>query len=157
MSIIRTILPFFVSLFLSSCNEVKPAYQFKDQPVSGMINSKEWTMVSGVARSSLTASDTLRIGLFDMLPEQDCSYSISETGILFDVPDREGIYRLKGSFTHMQSVTLYDGLSQFVALSGAIEISLIDRINGRLEGKIDATYDNKNRVNGVFTIDYCSD
>ena len=128
-----------------------------DQEVKGMINSEDWNYRAGVSRLKPGTTDTLAIGLYNRLLDNTWSYAISEIGVRFEIPDEVGVYRLRGGFSNRMGVTLYYSKTEFIALNGAIEIISIDKENSILEGRIDATYNNKNNINGYFTIGYCKD
>ncbi len=143
-------------LLITSCSKDTAPFEFKEQAVNGKISNEAWNYMQGVARVKAEAPDTLNIGLYSTLLENPCTYAISEHGARFTIPNEVGIYKLRGGFSNRLGVTLYHSNKEFIALNGAIEIMSIDEENQLLEGRIDATYDDKNNINGYFTISYCT-
>lgn len=142
--------------FLLACDStVNLPYEFKDQPVQGIIQSEAWEIQEAVARYSLFSHDTLTIQLNNEQLGETCDYLVSNAGAYFTIPAQEGIYMLSSKAIQYQSVTLFDGGLSVEALGGAIEITLVDSLNNRIEGKIDATYDGQNQLNGYFSATLC--
>ncbi len=140
----------------SSCdNRLIFPYNFQEQDVEGKIQSETWIYLDGLARTSLFSEDTLLLQLFNEDFGNPCSFLISEKGIRFTIPAQEGLYLLSSIPQSYQTVTIYDGANEFLALGGAIEIELIDKDAKIVKGKIDARYDSNNQVNGKFSIRFC--
>jgi len=145
-------LPFF---FVSCDNSVNLPYEFKDQEVQGRIQGQPWEIQDAVARFSLSNEDTLLLQLNDTTLGLPCDYLISNAGARFTIPCKTGIYILSSKAIQYQSVSIYEGGTSLEALAGAIEITLIDTANAVIEGKIDATYDGQNQLNGHFSAHWC--
>ncbi len=144
-------------VFLSACNnEVKLPYEFKSQPIQGLIDNQDWLFVEGVARSSIFNEDTLFIQLFNESRPTPCDYLISESGARFTVPAQPGLYLLSSIAQSYQVISLYRGEAEYPALSGAIEILQIDSVEGIVSGQIDARYDGSNYLNGSFSVPLCN-
>ena len=142
-------------VFIGCPHEVKPPYEFKEQDLQGEIENVSWVYLSGVARSSLSSNDTLSIGIYNIELDKPCSYAVSEAGVLFNIPKKEGLFVLNADWNNFQAITLYNGIDKKYALGGAIEIIKIDSVASFIEGRIDARVDNNSYINGNFLIPLC--
>ena len=158
MLIIPKSVVYFLLLFVivfTSCTEVNPPYDFKNQDLQGKIENIEWEYTSGVARQSYTSDDTLNIGIYNLEFDNPCSYAISEEGIKFIVPKAVGLYILGGSVNIDDAVIFYHSSIKEYGFGGAIEILNIDSNAMMIEGRADIRVDNESFVNGNFTINFC--
>lgn len=152
----RSLLVIFGCLLFWGCDStVNLPYEFKDQEVQGKIQGKAWLMEEAVARYSLFSEDTLMIQLNDSTLGTPCDYLISNAGARFSIPCRTGIYILSSKAIQYQSVSIFEGGRSVEALAGAVEITLVDSANALVEGRIDATYDGQNQLNGHFSAHWC--
>ena len=152
----RVIITFiFLGLFWFSCNEAKPPYDFKDQPLQGKINNIEWEYLSGVARPSFTSEDTLIVGLYNMEFDNPCTYAVSEEGLRFSIPKEIGVHLLGGSVELSEAVIFYQSTIKEYGFGGAIEILNINYNEMVIEGRADVRVDNESFVNGNFLIKFC--
>lgn len=151
----RNIIISLLAVIIISCTGNDSGFNFTDQAVKGKILQNDWAYYFGVAHPYLMNPDSLQIQLSDTVFSNPCTYARSERGIYFKVPYKETLTPLHGGFTNPQFVVLYNGNEERFALGGAVEITLIDTLNQVVEGRIDATYDGSNFVNGYFTAHLC--
>jgi len=147
----------------SSCSkddDDKASYEFKDQVMQGQFEGEDWILKAGTAKKSPFEDNYLSLSFYTMESDSPCNdWNLKGNRAMCSVPNKVGIYELKFGFDgeESQTITLYHEASQMnnIATEGAIEITLIDIENGVVKGKIDAKADDKNFVNGNFTLTYC--
>lgn len=136
------------------------AYSFIDQDLQGEFDGEAWHYSTGKVEVSYFDSTELDFEITSVTSNDPCSDNfLSQDVILFSIPDSVGLYELSLDFTgNSQTVTLYDSGTEMnnIATSGALEITKIDKVNGIVEGRMDATADSKNFVNGNFSITFCN-
>ena len=147
---------------LFSCSKDKnsdPTYSFINQDLQGEIGGDAWTYVTGTASISYFDSTELSIDIFAVASEDPCSeFNFTGNRVIFSIPDAIGLYELNLDFSgDPHTVTLFHEATtnNNIAVIGAIEITSIDKVNGIVEGRLDAQIDNTNFVNGNFSINYC--
>ena len=153
-------------LFLTSCNDEDsgPSFEFKDQNLQGIIDGIPFEFGEGTVESTFLNEGQLSFDLLDQEEQYDnvCDISFGdEVRVFFDAPNEVGVYELffdLSSFNR-RVVTLLnpngeDGIPQNnIASSGAVEIITIT--DTQVTGRIDATLDGDNTVNGNFTAVFC--
>jgi hypothetical protein len=127
-------------------------YSFIDQDMQGKIGGSPWTYVSGKAEES----SSLSLDIYGVAPggSGECdpvAYVGVDEVVMTIVPDAVGLYELGPS----QTVTIFDGVTNYIVQSGAVEILSIDKPGQVVTGRIDAEWDDNNYVNGNFTIKFC--
>ena len=104
-----------------------------DQTLQGQIGGISWTYVNGKASISSSDSSQLSIRMYDETVADICNAtSTPSKSILFSVTAAVGTYNLS---LGTQSVTLYDGTTNNIAVSGVIVISELttDAVTGSNE------------------------
>lgn len=157
----------FSVLFISSCgsdDESGPSYAFIDQNLQGIIDGISFESKGGYFDEGFE-SGTFSIRIYDTSEEGNvCDIFGSEfVSILFSIPDEVGLYELSFNLESFsgQTVTLLNpngegGVPQNnIASIGAVEILTISETE--LTGRMDATLDAENTVNGNFTIIFCTE
>lgn len=155
---------FAISLaaLISSCGDdenEKPSYSFKNQTLSGKIANTSWTFGDGYAEIYGTGDDSeLYIDLFVDVDGEGCDILPEGDQVFFSIPNKVGVYKLKfdlNSMENSQTVTLFEDeeFMNSIATEGAVEITAITETT--ISGKIDATVDAENNVNGNFTVNIC--
>ena len=155
-------------LLFTSCPEPVPApYEFKDQPLQGMIGGEAWTFVSGTAVDEGNNGE-LTIKLYAVSPGGTGSPWASDAYVdagdyvqIIGVSESQGIV----SFENVEyTVELWDdSAGEFIGCYyGAIDLQTIDAGGGQITGRIDArsVYDlswTDNYINGNFTVAYDDD
>lgn len=145
---------------ISSCkkDDDAPGYNFIDKALSGKIEGGSWTFRSGyVDSSSYEGVKKLSMSFYGVTGDA-CSDFLDGDRVIFSVPMKIGVFPLKFSFTDLegsQTVTLFDDETSMnnIATSGAIEILSISSTS--VTGRIDATSDDDNTINGNFTVSFC--
>lgn len=150
---------FFITILFFQCDfgsgDNKGGTSFIDQDLQGYIGGTAWTYQGGNA--SLTGNSTeLWIHIYDTAAAGDqClnSNSSYNGSVIFIVPNNSGTYELGYSL----ALTLYNKNENcnYVTTDGTIEIISIDTTGNTVSGRIAATFDDNNTVNGNFTIAYC--
>jgi len=148
---------------LISCgkDDEGPAYEFIDQPLQGKIGGVDFMMKDGKVYEGFFEEDEWYVEIYgENEPAAACDVEIAEKNYLFfNVPLEVGLYKLyfKLSTFEGQLVNLYDvedDDSQNLASEGAIEILTIS--DTEVTGRLDARFNNQNRVNGNFTVNFCT-
>lgn len=145
-------------ILVSSCrDDEKPVYSFKTQDTSGKIGNTPWTYADGYAQVSPTLPE-VGIHLFEGQGESGCNvFLVDGNEVYFYVPNKVGLYKLKYSTDDpfYNSISLYENERSLnhVAYNGAIEIVSIT--DTAISGRIDASMDGENFVNGNFTVNFC--
>ena len=134
----------------------RPAEEIKSGVVDGKINGDAWTFVSGVAKKDSFRPERIRLELWDNSEADPCNvfFPTSKRNLLTSVPEAVGNYEL-GNETNVtfyyQSTDM--GSANLIATAGRL---IIDEItDDTVKGRILATYDNDNTVNGAFTLTLC--
>ena len=136
-------------------------YTFLDQDAQGKIGGADWNLNAGTAEIDSNDSTLLYLRLYVAESDDPCSeWTLEGNRVIFSVPDAVGLYELVFDWTsdENQTLTLFDSENSMntVATDGAIEITLIDKENGIVEGRVAASVDSNDNVNGNFTVDYCA-
>ncbi len=155
------VVPLFFVFTALSCEKDEPSgdsgLEYIDQDLAGKIGGNDWTIVSGTVTLS---SGNLTFILYKVAASagDPCglgAYSGPNETAIFIVNDAIGTYNLGST----QVTTLFDGSTNYIAMDGFIELTIIDKTtigNKRVEGKLVADYNNENYVTGNFTATYCS-
>jgi len=154
-SLFLLVIPF---LFLT-CNltEEGGGGDFIDQTLQGTIAGSSWTFAAGVAEISPFDETELAFDLYHIeaagTPCDFGAFSATQIVILFSVPNEVGLYNLGLD----QSVTIYDGTTNYIVTTGKLEILTIDTTtNMQVTGRLVAEYDSSYTVNGNFSVTYCN-
>ncbi len=137
---------------------------FLDQTLQGEINGKAYTLVSGYAEESYFTPGEYYIELYNIAtiggadPWALGAYPFDGyLKVMTSVPAKVGrtdlIFDLKTG--ESKTVTLYDpddDSLNIIAHIGAVEITAIDTEAGPLTGRMAATNDEGDEVNGNFTV-----
>lgn len=139
-----------------------PSYDFKDQNLQGTIDGFPFTYGEGtVELNTRDGEDVLFFDLYNSSEEitDICDFFGfgNEVSVFFTIPAEVGLYELSldlSSFSG-QTVTLFnpDGAVNSIASTGAVEILTITETE--VTGRMDATLDGNNTVNGNFTAVFC--
>ena len=145
-------------VFLVSC-EKDYEYKFIDQDLTGKVFGLDWTYQSGEAKTF--AGDTAKfiINLWDENIDPCTSADGSDYTVFFTVPKSIRLFHLQVAILEDtgQTIAFYHDGTIFEAFEGVIEILSIDLTNTlTITGRIDAKFDDSNRLNGNFTVKYCS-
>ena len=136
-------------------------HNFKNQDASGKIANVSWSYQDGYA-SIYDVGDSKRIEVRLVLAQTmtGCDISSFAEGdqVFFDLPTVVGVYKLVLDWTptvNSNTATLLDTeeAEWYIATIGAIEILSIS--DTEVSGRIDAKADDKNFVNGNFTVSIC--
>ena len=144
--------------FACSDDDEGPAYDFKDQTLQGLINSKSWAFVDGSAEISAFDESKLSIELGAVELEDPCDiFGFSGLRVFFSIDNEVGLKELNFSFEEEgQTVTLFDpeGTLNIIATAGAVEILSISstEVSGRIDARSEGSDDG---VNGNFTVSFC--
>lgn len=157
----KSVLLFTLAAFIASCgdDDEKPSYNFKNQNVAGKIGNVTWQFGDGYAERIGIGDDTeLHINLFTAVEGRGCDLSPSGDEVLFAVPHTVGVHRLHfdvNDWENSIAVTLFEEATfkNNTATEGAIEILSIT--DTEVVGRIDAFKDDKNAINGNFTVTIC--
>ncbi|HEX5171373.1 MAG TPA: hypothetical protein VFW11_19485 [Cyclobacteriaceae bacterium] len=153
---------FIVSLavIISSCgDDEEPAYSFKNQNLSGKIGNAAWEFGDGYAEIFGMGDDSqLQFDLFIELDGEGCNVIPVGNEVLFSVPKKVGVYKLKADLSDMENslfVNLFEEetTGHNLASKGAIEILTITETE--VTGRIDASLDEMNTINGNFAVNIC--
>ena len=148
-------------MFNISCgdDDAGPNYEFKDQILQGKIEGKTYQFKDGYFEESFFEEDKFSIQMYDVNePDDACDvFSSDFVQVFFSIPKEVGLYKLKfnlSTFTG-QTATLYDPDESLnvIATEGAIEILTISETE--ITGRMDARADNRNFVNGDFSVISC--
>ena len=155
-----------LSLALFACdNTGVGGYSFIDQDLQGKIGGVSWTW-EGTENGGLAEewpAGKLAVEIRDIAaaggdPCAALAFSATNYNVFFTIPkapvDAVGLYEL--GIAAGQSVTLYDGVTNYICLEGAVEILSVSTTPGGLvTGRMDVSYDDNSTVNGNFTVTYC--
>jgi hypothetical protein len=148
---------------LSGCgkDDNPKTYSFKDQDITGKIGNSSWSMLSGYAHSEISGEDTfVYITCNNTTSIDPCSSYPSDYHVFFTLPLKTGLYVLgydaQNPFLGW-SVTLFniDAETNSIADVGAVEIISVSET--QITGRIDASADELNFVNGNFTVTICDE
>jgi hypothetical protein len=153
---------FAFALLLVNCkkDDDSPSYSFKDQTLSGKIGGTAWSMLSGYASYSVSGQDTtVSFTCYNFASDSPCSATATGDEVSFSLPKKVGVYTLKLDWSDLgnnRTVILFerDSYMNNIASEGAVEIISIS--DTQIKGRIDATSDTDNTVNGNFTVSLCS-
>ncbi|MEO9871226.1 hypothetical protein [Ekhidna sp.] len=154
------------SVFLPACgdddSDSGPSFDFIDQDLQGSIDGISFTSKGGFFDEGFDEG-TISIRLYDVSEEGDIceifgNESVSASAIL---PDEIGIHELffdissfSGIVVNLVNPNGEDGIPQNnLAFIGAVEILSISET--QITGRMDATLDSDNTVNGNFTVISC--
>jgi hypothetical protein len=147
-------------LVIASCgDDAKPSYSFKNQTLSGKIGNTEWEYGDGYAEVyGLEANSELHVDLFMELDGEGCDLIPAGNEVLFTVPNKVGIYPLKGNLSDLENSMFINMFEEettmnHLASKGAIEILSITE--STVTGRVDAKVDEANTINGNFTVNVC--
>lgn len=147
-------------LFSCSKDSESPAYDFKDQELSGFIEGVNWMYGDGYATTTGEGA-TSKMHITLVLPSEDEGCDIMPEGdrVFFSFPLQAGIHVLKLDFNDVENsrtVTLFDSeeVMNVIATEGAVEITSITETH--ITGRIDARADEDNFVNGNFSVPLCN-
>ena len=152
-----------ISILLTSCGGDEdtecPAASFQNQTLQGEFNGTAWTLASGKAEVSFFDSEQLSIEMTNQNTEDVCdAFSLDGNTVLFSVMNAVGLYeicfKLDGSGSD-QTITLFDGTTNNIVTSGAVEILTIT--DTEVTGRIDGRFDDNNFVNGNFSVPLCGE
>lgn len=147
------------AIVLSCGDDEKPAYSFKNQDLSGKIGNAAWEYGDGYAEIYGMENDSqLQIDLFIEVDGEGCDVIPEGNEVLFTVPNKVGVYKLKADLNDLENslvVNLFEEETTMnhLASRGAIEILSITE--SQVTGRIDATVDDANLINGSFTVSIC--
>lgn len=152
-------------LVLFACDGDGGGYNFIDQDLKGMIDGVSWTYegTENGGRGAEDFSEKLSIQIYSVAaggtgPCDFLPFPVGSRKVLFTIPvppdSAVGLYEL--GWDVGQTVTLnFDGSSNTICSEGAVEILSVDIGGGLITGRMDATFDADNSVNGNFTVTYC--
>ena len=173
---------FFVALcgliFLGSCNDdddVGPGefqVNFKDQDLQGEINDSSFFYTGGlVDTDSAPSGFTHKFQIIDTLVDSTTCQPVNDTirKIIFSYTDGNGLVKpgrtdlffapgAPASSIITIKFSYYDAdtvVQQIVVSQGAYEILTVDTAMGIVTGRMHVKENNKNKVNGNFTLRYC--
>lgn len=138
-----------------------PAYEFKNQDVSGKINSVAWTYVDGYADVSSASSGSepkVDVELVLAQPKKGCDIvSVSGNQVFFFLPAKVGLYPLSFNLSGGASytATLFEKATTLNIIAGTGAIEILTLTNTEITGRIDARSDDKSFVNGNFKVAIC--
>lgn len=150
---------------ISSCkkdDESGPSYEFINQNLQGTIDGFAYTYGEGSVET--TTRDGEGYLSFDLYHSSEDITDIcdffgfgNEVSVFFSTPAEVGLYELSLDFSSFsgQTVTLFnpDGAVNNIASIGAVEILTVTETE--VTGRMDATLDAENTVNGNFTAVFC--
>ena len=87
-----------LSVAAFSCKDdvENPAFNFKDQNLTGKIDNSDWTYQTGYAsQDGSSAGSTLYVTLVQAHEGEECSISPEGDHVFFAVPNETGLYKLK--------------------------------------------------------------
>ncbi len=143
---------------------------YKNQNLQGMINGEAWEYILGESNTSdggYNTDYTHNFNIVDTAQSDSCFILSGERSkVIFSLYDdlkvlSVGKYLLSFDISTFEgrTVTLVDWTETTVlntiATEGEYEIISVDTISQIITGRMDAHADNKNFVNGNFTIKYC--
>lgn len=132
---------------LISCNQ-----KISSEKLNGKFENKDWQYVTAVAIENLSDTGEIQINFFDEEIEAPCDNSVNENFISILCPKKVGKYE----FASNQLIAFFNQhRNTKIASEGIIEITEIDLKNNLAKGKILATADEENFVNGTFEAKYC--
>lgn len=148
----------------SKDDDPSPPYEFIDQNVQGVIDGLPFEFGEGVVADSFSEEDEYYFTLYDQNEQYDdvCNVFISELiYVAFNLPGEEGLYELYFDLTSFDGIVVNlvnpngeDDIPQIALASfGAIEITSITTTE--ITGKIDASLDEENSINGNFSVQFC--
>ena len=138
----------FSMTFIGCGKKVK----YQDQILTGKIAGVDWTLASGSASEAFSDTE-MSIDMFMEMDTNLCDFTSPDGNkVLFTIEKTVGEYELG---LLKQTVTMYDGTTNFVAIKGAVEILSVDEVAGTVEGRMDIKADNDNFLNGNFTLTWC--
>ncbi|SKC55365.1 hypothetical protein [Ohtaekwangia koreensis] len=153
-----------LSIAAFSCKEdvEDPAYNFKEQNLTGKIDNTDWAYQTGYASQDGSNSEgTIYITLVQGHTGEGCSTWPEGDHVFFTLPNATGLYKLKFDFNNWdaednQIVTLFDqeSTTNNFATEGAVEITEIT--STQISGRIDARSEDDTFVNGNFTVTICN-
>lgn len=149
---------------ISSCkkdDESGPSHEFINQNLQGAIDGIPFTYGEGtVEMITRDGKEHLSFDLYHANEEinEVCSFFGfgNEVSAFFSIPAEVGLYELSLNFSYGgQTVTLFnpDGTVNNIASIGAVEILTVTETE--VTGRMDATLDAENTVNGNFTAVFC--
>lgn len=153
------------TLFISSCgkdDDSGPSYDFINQNLQGTIDGHVFTYGEGtVETTTFEGEEQLSFDLYhsneDITDVCDFFSFGDEVSVFFFMPAEVGLYELSLNFSDFsgRTVTLFnpDGAVNNIASIGAVEILTITETE--VTGRMDATLDGENTVNGNFTAVFC--
>ena len=166
---LKSILLTFVLLsvvFITSCgsdDESGPSYAFIDQNLQGIIDGISFESKGGTFSEGFDTG-TLSVRIYDVSETDEvCDIFGGESvSIIFSIPETVGLYELFIDLDAFegQTVTLVnpngeDGIPQNnIATIGAVEILSVS--DTEVKGRMDATLDAQNTVNGNFSLSSCT-
>lgn len=155
-----------ILLFFASCSkdDAGPSYAFIDQNLQGVIDGVQFEFGEGVVEASFSEENEYYFTLYDQNEQYDnvCNVFISELiYVAFNLPGEEGLYELYFDLTSFDGIVVNlvnpngeDDIPQIgLASFGAIEITSITTTE--ITGKIDASLDEENSINGNFSVQFC--
>jgi hypothetical protein len=153
----------FVAFACSKTEETPTStYEFKNQDVTGKINSVAWTYADGYADVSSSSSGSepkVRVNLVLAQPKKACDiFMVTGNQVVFSLPAKAGLYKLSFNLnggtgytaTLLENATIPNNL---IASDGAIEILTLT--STEITGRMDARYDETSFVNGNFKVTIC--
>lgn len=159
---------FFLMLFAflnTSCGKASDGAggtsgaDYVNQDLTGKIAGQNWDFLLGTAKISSFDSTELSLKFYNTDVSNPCdSFAMGippyvMTSVKNQVGETTFSIGLNGQTG--DTLTLYDGTTNFIVTSGKIEILSIDLVQNLVTGRVVATYDPQYTINGNFTLQYC--
>ncbi|MEO9485434.1 MAG: hypothetical protein ABJG47_18385 [Ekhidna sp.] len=155
------------AILISSCgsDDSGPDFDFKDQNLQGVIDGLPFVFGEGTVEELTLDGGVLSFRLYhsDELFDDACDFfSTERVSVTFTTKVATGVTNLffdinsfDGEFVSLINPSSTDGFPlTSLASIGAIEILSIT--DSEVTGRLDATLDAENTVNGNFTVNFCS-
>lgn len=149
---IRFFLIWLISLLLTGCKD--QYLELEKDPLKGRINDKEWIFGSGRASSDQYLVQRLRgILLEENLNDPCTKVNSTEAHISLSVPYDRGNYNLPFPTNDFYVVFSVDGVTEYTANTGFIEIIAVT--STEVIGFLSADFDDGNNAQGSFSLRLC--
>jgi len=147
---------------LTACEvKLKPSSDnvdaFSETTLAGKIAGGDWVFVSGRAKPSHSTSGNYYFDFWNVHQDQPCQTFGADVDrkVLGSLPLVPGIYTIGSEASMTFSILSEGSTSVLVITSGKIQIDEVTETEVR--GKLLAEFDGDNRINGLFTINLCSE
>lgn len=160
----KLLFTFILSFLLTGCdqesndgNDGDSSFVISEQTLTGTINGKSFTFVSGSFEEDSFDPTKISVTLYNVTLADVCNPGIStgKVKVFFSIPESVGEINLSWGESNSQTVTMYDsdGNQNIIATEGKINIISIS--NTTLEGGLVTASFEGSQVNGKFTLTRC--